>query len=120
VKTLVFKVKAVAPGDLIIINACAPRGGKSSAKYKVKGKTMRPIMNGDGDVIGTEPNPPDTPHSVCLALQQDAKLSFMPEAVDIAVKDDQLIFRCTGPYSDVNFSSEVHGEGGSEVECMEF
>jgi len=121
-KTMVFEFKTPGPGDLVIINACAPRGGKISCKRKILGGGKKPITDGDGFITGYEEIPPDDCRAIAHDLAGQISKEWMPECVKAKVqpKDGSLIINCTDLFSDVNFSSEVHGEGGTVIEMTEF
>ena len=121
-KTMVFEFSNPGPGDLVIINAEAPGGGKNSVKYKVLGARVRPQMDEDGFIVSTEQLPQDDPKAIAHILCGQISKEWMADCVRAKVKPDSgvLVVNCTDLFSNVKFSTEVHGEGGTTVTMSEF
>lgn len=121
-KTVVFEIKAPVDGDLVILNAEDRRGGKSSVKHRVLGARQLPKLDDDGFVTGTVDIPAQTPRDVALALADQINRDWMPECARARVKDDTgaLIVNCSDLYAYVDFTTEVHGTGGTTVGMTEY
>lgn len=94
-KTVVISIATPGVGDLLVINACPPGGGKTSAKHHVI----------DGD----------TPRSVAASLAREITQAFMAECIQARAKENgDLILSCTDFYDKVAIITEVQGEDGGE------
>ncbi len=121
-KTMVFDIQDPAAGDMVIINASAPKGGKISAKYIVLGARVKPVLDDGGFIVRTDQLPADTGKDIAANLSAQINSGWMPECVKAKVKPETgvLILNCTDLFTDVIFTSEVHGEGGTKVVMSEF
>lgn len=121
-KTVVIDIKDPVEGDLVIVNYCSPRGGKTSAKHAVAGVRKRPQLDAEGFATLVETVPAETARDVAQALVGQISKEWPTEGFQAGVKDDTgaLVIKCADVVSDVIFSVEVAGEGGTTFSMMEF
>ena len=119
-KTLVFEFKTPGAGDLVIINASAARGGKISCKRKISGGGKRPLVDAEGLITSYEDVPADDGKAIAHDLAGQISREWMPECVQAKVKDNSLVVNCTDLFTDVTFTTEVQGNGGTEITMLEF
>lgn len=120
-KTLVIDIRNPADGDEIILQYESPRGGKTAVKHKVVGPRHRPILDDQGLAVSMEPIPAQTPADIATAFGQAINTQWLG-AFRAKVKEggSSLIVSCQDEVSDVVFSTEVNGTGGTIVDMMEF
>lgn len=120
-KTVVFDFRTPAPGDLVIVQYSSPRGGRTHASHRVRGARKNPVLDGDA-VVGLNDIPADTPFDIARALGSEIGRSWMGDCFQAKVKIEtgQLIVACSNQVSDVAFSADVEGGGGTTVEVTEF
>lgn len=122
-KTLVIDIRTPADGDEIIIEYRSPRGGKTAVKHRVIGARKKPIIEEDtGLAISMEHVPAQTARDIATALASQINSTWMKEAFQAKTKNDtgSLVVNCHDMVSDVEFSAEVIGAGGTKVEFMVF
>lgn len=121
-KTVLFEFEDVTPGDLLILNASDPRGGKTHVKRKILGARQRPVLDADGFIASTETLPADDSGVIARDFRDQIKKDWMPECIEARVKDGTgvLILQCTDVFSNVVFSTEVQGEGATKVKMTEY
>jgi len=121
-KTVVVEIQTPGAGDLVILNAEHPKGGKISVKRKLLGARKRPTLDEGGFVVGVEELPADDQRAIASDFAQQITKDWMKECVQAKVKPDTgaLIINCTDLFSDVLFTTEVHGDAGTIATLNEF
>ena len=123
-KTLLVTINNPANGDLVIIEYLdKTAGGCTSAKTVVVGERVRPILDGDGYVTGTEPVPAQTSRDVAKVLGDLIRKDWISEAFQARVNEEtgSLVIHCTDLVADkVVFRASVAGTGGTTLDLLEF
>jgi hypothetical protein len=119
-RTILVHIKNPTPGDLVIVNACHAKGGKDSAKYKIRGpwKQVTKITD-DGTILETQDVSQDNATVIADQLMQQINKDWLPECVQAKVKNDFLVINCTDLYDAVTITAEVHGDG-TVTELVEY
>lgn len=119
-KTLAFDINPVA-GDLLLLQYRSSRGGRTHVAHLVKGERKLPVRGEDDEVIRLDILPPETGKDVALALADQINKTWVREAFTAKVNDKgTLIVHCNDAVSDVTFSHDIEGKGGSTVTMTEF
>jgi hypothetical protein len=121
-KTLVIDIKNPMPGDEVIVQYSAPNGGKTAAKHRVLPERYRAVHDEHGIATVAEKIPADTALDVVKALIEQINRTWLSESFHAKLKDDtgSLVVNCQDTVSDVTFSAEVAGNGGTSVNIMVF
>jgi hypothetical protein len=94
-------IKTPAAGDLVIVQYRAPRGGRTHVMHRVAAK--------------------ETARDVTASLARAINHEWMPEFIQAKVNDKgSLIVNCADAVSDVTFSHDIEGDGGTQLSMMEF
>lgn len=121
-KSVILEIKNPADGDLVIINAEAPGGGKISAKHRIVGARRRPLLDEQGFATEVKDVAPETAQDVATSLAAQISKEWMPETVKAYAKPNtnMLVINCSDLFSDVAITTEVHGAGGTQISQMVF
>jgi hypothetical protein len=121
-KTMVITIADPADGDLVIVNAEAPRGGKTSVKHRVIGARQRPVLDEHGFATSVEDVPAQTARDIAVIMAELLTGGWLPGQMEAKPKGDNgaLVVHCTQDFSDLKFSTEVHGDGGTKATLEEF
>lgn len=121
-KTLVIEINTPTPGDLCIVEYADPRGGKTSAKHRVRPHRLRPVLDEHGNPVTSEVIPADTAIDVVNALIADINQWWLPDAFTAKLKENtgSLVVNCADVVAHVIFSVEVAGDGGTVMTLEEF
>jgi hypothetical protein len=119
-KSILLKVSGVpADGDLAMVAYTTPRGGMSSAVYRIKGeKQTAELVNGEATkVVVPADSPAVIAANMALAIN-DVNSEFCRGEFHAVSTGDILVVTCSDAVSDVTIISQVQGEGTGKIEQL--
>lgn len=119
-KTLVIDIIDPADGDLVIIMYEAARGGRTHVMHRVVGEHQGVRASEDGRVTELFDVPAQTPKDIAEIFAGLINAQWPKEGFNARLKDGSLVVFCQDMVSDVTFSAEVEGGGGTKVSLKEF
>lgn len=113
------------PGDLVMLGYSAPRGGRSTAKYRVKDGTERDEIVYDAEKVASIKHtsvPADTMANVVSGLAScingiGGECEWSPGTGDFRAiaKGETLMVMCSDLVSDLTFHADVDGKGTEKI-----